>query len=247
MNLLLILIILIILYLKPMNNNAISWGKSKLVLLGSVLFLSSFFFGGQANAAIIIWDGGGDGTTFSQGLNWGGDVTPGENDVAMITGAWNIVVDVSTTLQYLGFNGAYSGTTTMASGVIVTTSAEVFINNGTFVVGTNNTLNVGTNLGVGSGLFQLTGGTINVSGDTNVTSTLQMTGGSLNLAGNLNIITGGSFNGTGGTVTMTGASKVLGGAGNTTFYNLIVSGTETLSSSVTSTNNLTVDLGATLS
>lgn len=221
-----------------MNISTTSWGKSKMVLLGSVLFLSSFFFGGQTSAATILWDGGGDGTTFSQGLNWAGDVTPGASDLAMITGAGNIVIDASTTLSNLGFNGGYSGTTTMASGVVVTTSAEFFMSNGTFVVGTNNTLNVGANLGVGAGLFQVTGGVVNVSGNTSVTSTLLMSGGALNLAGNLSVVTGGVFSGTAGTVTMSGSSISVGGSGNTTFYNLNLtgSGTATFGGSVTTTN-----------
>jgi peptidoglycan hydrolase-like protein with peptidoglycan-binding domain len=93
------------------------------------------------------------------------------------------------------------------------------------------TLVNGANLVI-SGIATTTAGSI-----FNSTNTIQIAG---------NFDNNGTFSGSTGTLTMTGASKTFGGTGTATFYNLTISGSVALTSNVTITNVLTVGSGGTL-
>ena len=204
-----------------MNMKTISWGKSKLVLLGSVLFLSSFFFGGQAKAvAPIQWSGAGDGINFSHADNWVGGVAPTASDTALVTTTGAIVIDTDTEVAKLAITSSFTGSVTLASGVSVTTTNELLLQGGSFIFGNTNTINVG--------------------GDFGVSSTVNMASGTLNLSGNFIATT--TFSASAGTVNFNGAGKSISSPGsvNLTFPALNINGNTTLLYSVTTTGNITV-------
>ncbi|MCX6779638.1 MAG: hypothetical protein NT034_00455 [Candidatus Magasanikbacteria bacterium] len=204
-----------------MNTKVFLSSRTKMLLLGSVLFLSSMFFGGHANAAFKSWNGAGDGVTFSSGANWTGGVAPTSADSVGITSSSNsISIDTNTTVVDLITGGTFTGSLTLASGVSVTTTGNLALNAGTFnLTNANNTINVG-------GIF-------------GVSSTVNMSAGTFNLSGDMAATT--TFNGgTGGTVNFNGASKTISGAGSVTFATLNINGNTSLSMNVTSTGDITV-------
>lgn len=52
-----------------------------------LLFCSLFYFQNLSTAATLTWDGGGDGTSFGDAMNWDLDMVPTSNDVTIITSA----------------------------------------------------------------------------------------------------------------------------------------------------------------
>ncbi|HXG10201.1 MAG TPA: cohesin domain-containing protein [Gemmataceae bacterium] len=70
--------------------------------------------------AVINWDGGGDGTTWTQAANWAGDVLPGASDDAVIGSA------------FAGVTVSVPSNTTVRS---VTSAAPLRITGGTFTIG----------------------------------------------------------------------------------------------------------------
>ena len=113
-----------------MNMKTISWSKSKLVLLGSVLFLSSFFFSGQASAADCIWTAG-SAANYSSTTVWkladGTACDPAVNTVLFqgASSTANVTFDVSTTTQGITFDSAYTGQASISNGVTVTSTGSV--------------------------------------------------------------------------------------------------------------------------
>src|SRR3989339_184920 len=223
-------------YSIPMNTNTSSWGKSKLVLLGSIMFLSSFFFGGQANAAFCFWTATGtSAVNFSSTTVWkdaGGTTCDPSANTATFQGAsstTNIDFDVSTTTQGIYIDSAYTGVISVSSSVTVTSTGAVFAQGGT------------------AGVFNVaSGGTLVVNSDVNVSSTASfLVDGTLKVGGNL-IVTS-TLLSTSGTVTFTSSTaQSISGPGSITFYVLnVTSGANTVTagSSVTSTGGITVASG----
>ncbi|NQV11912.1 hypothetical protein HQ524_00970, partial [Candidatus Uhrbacteria bacterium] len=71
-----------------------------------ILFLiavGALFYAGQASAATITWDGGGDGIQWSstQCANWSSDTCPGAGDIAVIDTATTVVMTEGTTIGEL--------------------------------------------------------------------------------------------------------------------------------------------------
>jgi hypothetical protein len=143
-----------------------------------------------------------------------------------------------------------SGKALDAGGYTVTLdgSTTPFVKNGTFTASTSTVVYAGssaTNI-ASTTYYNLTVGTVGtLLGNVTTTNLTVNSSKSLNLstydaAISGNISNSGSISQTSGTVTVSGASASVGGSGNTTVYNLTVSGTATLNSSVTSTNVLTV-------
>ncbi|MFA6423895.1 MAG: hypothetical protein WCV83_01115, partial [Candidatus Magasanikbacteria bacterium] len=292
-----------------MNMETTSWSKSKLVLLGSVLFLSSLFFGGQAKAAATdcIWAAASaanySSTTAWKQANGSACVIPTATSITFqgASSTADIIFDVSTTTPSITFDSAYTGNASIAASITVTSTGSVTVNGGTFVTAAlsnfvtqlnlnvsstgsftiNGGLRVGGNLTVTStfnsvtGVVEFTSSTVQtISGPGNITfnelwitgegntvtlaSSVTTTGqlsidinstfnlGSSNLVAGDSILSSGTTTQTSGTVTMTGASKILEGPGNITLYNLVISGSEVLAGNVTTTNNLTVNSGASL-
>ncbi len=209
-----------------MNMKTITIGKSKLALLGTVLFLSSFFFGGQADAVgPVMWTGSSSNGLVSDMGNWSAPYDQ-TNSLLFTSTADTIVFDASTTVAGIGLSQSFTGTVSFASGVEVTSTGNVTVTVGALNISTDNILNVGGNLGVSS-TINMNGGAVNVAGNITVTSTLTTLGG---------------------TVKMTGASKTIGGPGSLTFSNLTfdTGASVSLTGNVTSTTYLTVNSGATL-
>lgn len=220
-----------------MDMKTISWGKSKLVLFGSVLFFSSLFFGGQAKAADCIWTAGA-AANYSSTTVWKDDAGIACNPATstlLFRGASstaNIIFDVSTTTQGITFDSAYTGTATVTSSVVVTTVGSVTAQGGAagaFTIAQSGQLIVGTNVNVSSTASFTVNGVLTLGGNLTVTSTLT--------SGVVGVVDF-TFNGSGHTIS---------GPGNITFDDLHITGdnTVTLNSSVTTTGDLIVWAGNT--
>ncbi|MCC6574276.1 MAG: hypothetical protein IT462_10840 [Planctomycetes bacterium] len=81
---------------------------------------------GSLNAAAIVWDGSGDGVSFSDGSNWVGNAAPGATDEALFDGsvAETAVTIPFTTIQRLTVNSGafanYNITFTLTGNLILT-------------------------------------------------------------------------------------------------------------------------------
>jgi hypothetical protein len=73
-------------------------------LLTVVALASSLATSGLVHAANILWDGGGDGVSWNDPLNWAGDALPAAGDAVVVTGSF-----AGTTIVHAG------GTTSIAS------------------------------------------------------------------------------------------------------------------------------------
>lgn len=67
--------------------------------LWAVLLLIGIYlvFHSSGQAATITWDGGGDGTSWNQTVNWAGDVLPGSNDDVVINMGSTITISMNVT------------------------------------------------------------------------------------------------------------------------------------------------------
>ncbi len=208
-----------------MNTNVSFLSRSKLLLVGSALLLSSMFFGQQASAAFCTWTASSSQLA-STLTNWEDTIGGVGAACTTLTGkdlffngartTTNAVFDVSTTTAGISMDSTYTGTININSGVTLTGTGSFAQDAGTFQVG--GTLAV-VDLRLGGTAFNATG-TINVSGNVNVTTTLSQTVG---------------------TLTMSGLTKTISGPGSINFYNLTIADDTTLGSSVTTTNDLTVN------
>lgn len=125
--------------------------------------------------AVILWDGGGDGTTLTQAANWTGDVLPGPADDAVIDIAGTPTIRFTT------------GTFTVNS----LTSAETFImSGGTLTIGTASTV---------SGTTTVSGGTLAGAGTLTIAAgtTLNITG---SIVPRLNLTNVGTINWSNGSI-----------------------------------------------
>ncbi len=227
-----------------MNTKVSFLSRSKLLLLGTALFAVSLFFGGQANAAVCTWTAASS-SLVSNMSNWSGCTTLTGNVLSFAGGttSTNATFDVSTTTVVILIDSAYVGTINVSSTITVTTTGDFNQLGGNVTLSGSGILAVGGAFGLSTstGSFNMSGGTLNVTGDTTVTSTFTLTGGSVNLSGSLIVPAAGTFSGSGGTVTMSGTSKNLGGGGTLTFFDLVTSGTITLTgSNITCSDVLTV-------
>ena len=96
--------------------------KSLLALiLGICLFSTQTAF-----SQVRTWDGGGDGTTWSDAVNWDANTLPISSDSVIIIAGANVTVTSGTvTCRKLGIygNGSNQGKVTVASGAILNVSA----------------------------------------------------------------------------------------------------------------------------
>ncbi len=83
------------------------------------LFFTLILIGGsiQLNATYILWDGGGDGSTWNDPLNWDGDVVPGLGDDVDIVG-FDVVVAANATASSVEIRSG--GSLTVNGGVTLT-------------------------------------------------------------------------------------------------------------------------------
>ena len=56
--------------------------------LRTVALMSSLAIAGFGQAATVSWDGGGDGVSWSDPLNWSGDALPGAADAVVVSGSF---------------------------------------------------------------------------------------------------------------------------------------------------------------
>jgi hypothetical protein len=83
-------------------------------------------------AATITWDGGGDGTNWSDHLNWDANTVgdPGSDDTAQFnnvsSGTLNTTVDAATTVQFLNLN---QSTTTATNAISLAADLVLSSNN----------------------------------------------------------------------------------------------------------------------
>ncbi len=145
-------------------------------------------------AALISWDGGGDGTSWHDPLNWSGNVVPGASDDVSINLAGSNPV-----IRYT----AASGTRTVKS----VTCNEAFELSG-------GSLTIAGGASQFTANFSLTGGSLTITGGASqFTSNFSLTGGSLTATGAMTTVTTSLVAGpivtlTGGSVTATGGASI---------------------------------------
>jgi hypothetical protein len=129
-------------------------GSTLGVLVGSLLVVVSIPGPAGAAACSITWDGGGDGTSWTDNTNWVGDIgVPGAGDVVCIT-----------TTDHVAIDGLQAGVAEVQLGgsseLEVKDGASLLVDNGTDSVwgpGTNVAINNGGSLG-GTGTIRVQGG-----------------------------------------------------------------------------------------
>lgn len=152
----------------------------------------------------------------------------------IVNGDFNIATSVTfTPAANMTMNGAITINGTMIGGTFTYTLNGNWVNNGTFTGNTSTVIfngNGATLTGTGTNNFNnLTIGSGNITAAATT---------AINVGGNL--VGSGSFtHSSGGTFTMSGATKTITGTGFT-FDNLTISGTVTVSSNITLTGNLVV-------
>lgn len=178
-------------------------------LLGLILLTQSSI------AATRTWDGGGATNNWSENANWSGDLAPTSGDDVVFDGTSvkNATVDISMTILTYAINAGYTGTITIANGIVLTTNGGPIQNAGTLNVG-GGTLNMGPNFATLNG-GTLLGGT----GAINVGFFLTVNGGIFNGGSStMNIphlnITGGSFMSTSGDLTVQSINAPAGTFGH---------------------------------
>ncbi|MGD9418576.1 MAG: beta strand repeat-containing protein [Verrucomicrobiota bacterium JB025] len=147
-----------------------------------------------ASADTIIWDGGGDATTYEDDLNWTDDIAPADDlttDIAQLTGG---SVDLSTTRQVSGLDFAV-GTTLGGAG-----SLEIGADG--ITVGANSIINtLGLVLNEADTTITFTGGRLSWGTGIAVSGT-----GALTLSGSNTLFIDGNAN------TFSGGTTITGGA-----------------------------------
>ena len=158
-------------------------------IMGSFIFaLALLSFPSLAHAADFTWDGGGDGTSWSDATNWDLDSGfPDDNtDTATIgTGSASISTSGDITVGAVTVNGTYAGTITLGGSLTaddagggtgnitidegtLQTGKDITSNitaDGTFSIGTNGTVVVRRSSTTGEGAGQtITAGTLTITG-----------------------------------------------------------------------------------
>ncbi len=146
-------------------------------------------FGSQG----VTWDGGGDGTNWSNPTNWSGDVVPSAGNNVLFTNGSSVVrIDQDVTVNSLSVTGSFGGTLMFATGVVanLTINHDLYLKSGATILPTY----VSTN---GNG----TGRVITVLGNATI-------------AGAINATQQGTLNGPGAPVNQSSGSNHGGAGGN---------------------------------
>jgi hypothetical protein len=125
-------------------------------------FVSFDFSDSGPPAGSVVWDGGGDGSSWDDPLNWSGDELPGPDD--------DVVIDVSGDVTVVHSGAA--GTTTINR---LTCAEALTLSGGTLTIAGPSQID---------GTFTLSGGTLDGTGDLTVADAV-VTGGSLTGLGTL--------------------------------------------------------------
>ena len=168
---------------------------------GIFLLLSLMAFSYSAHSQIsITWSGAGDGTTWSDGLNWNGGVVPGPGTNAVFQDFdATVIFTTSPTIDVLDIRANRNvtldlGNETLSVGapgksnvVKIDANSTLGILSGTVDVTTDATRDAFQFRG-GSGTFDLAAGAIiNISGKKGIWSRPDATGGTINNSGEINI------------------------------------------------------------
>ncbi|MEK7263387.1 MAG: T9SS type A sorting domain-containing protein [Bacteroidota bacterium] len=209
---------------------------------GTLTSTGTVIFGGTTSVS---------GTSTFNNLTVNGTVTLATSASVLISGAitnngtFDATTNNSTTVTYngtgaqsvlsipyntLSFSG--SGTKTASGDSVVIKSGISVANGVTFDGGTGKIVIDGTVTFSGSGTFNLNSLQINSTRNLSLGST------SINLSGNL--VNNGTLTPESSTVTMSGASKTVGGNSNASFNHFVVSGSVTTANSVTLSGNFSV-------
>ena len=171
-----------------------------------IVILSSL---GSARAGEVRWDGGGDGISWQDPLNWDTDVIPGPGDAAIIEAGDGTSVTHA------------SGTTEIQS---LESDRDIRLTGGSFSVAGDSTVR---------GNFELDGATLTGTGNLTVTGTLTWSGGGMLGSGTTTIGPDGALEIVGaaekrlsnrtinnnGTATWTGSGRIFSLSGNAVFNN----------------------------
>jgi len=141
-------------------------------IIGLFLFLSLFlfapFFVANAQAATVTWDGGGDGSTWSDAANWDTNSVPGADDDVVISTATTVNITGTTTINSLAIGSPGGGVASVLNfGYDAITGGALVIDDGnaTVYVGASVTHTAGTTSVIGTVFFDVQTGNLNVFGD----------------------------------------------------------------------------------
>ncbi len=151
-----------------------------------------------ANA--VFWDGGGNGTSWTDALNWSGNVVPGSGDDVTISVAANPTIAITSGTQWI--NSLVCDETLTLSGAMLSMSTTAQIN-GAFTL-SSGTLSVGTTSQI-NGTFTISSGTVYVAGNMTINGACNWTGGTMGGTGKTIIASTGTLNLNGSNVSLNGS------------------------------------------
>ncbi|HMX16162.1 MAG TPA: hypothetical protein PKD29_04860, partial [Rhodocyclaceae bacterium] len=183
----------------------------------------AFTGAGACVGADVCWDGGGDHVSWTDPINWSGNILPGIGDLVLV----NYLGGVTVTLS----SGSYS-----IKGLTTAAGNHLTINGGALTLAdAATTSNLTGNLNVSSGTLTATGA-LNAS-------VMNLSGGTVNGSGKVTVST--DFNQTGGSFAPTGSIDLTRTLGNLSFGAFSTSGTIRLATTGANDVVITGDLTAT--
>jgi hypothetical protein len=215
-----------------------------------VILLTSFVFAGLLGYSQCTWDGGGDGTSWSDPDNWSGNGCDSNGAIPLGT---DEVPDAGDAVTIAGFSvnitsaGAVAGTLTVQGDNVFTDGSLTISASGTLTVAGNITLNDNT-LGANDGTLSITGGDVIINSPgvlaIEAGGIFNISSGSLSLFATTPITNAGTFQSSGGTVYYkNGSAQNINLALDYPTVEISDGATVTVIAAVTDVDNLTISDG----
>lgn len=114
---------------------------NRIILAVTLCTFASLFFAPAAQAASVSWDGGGDGSSWSDATNWSGDAVPGaDDDVTIDMSSVTVNIGAATTINSLTLGNASGTTDPILNFSYDASLAPLVIDDGDFTIYTNSVL-----------------------------------------------------------------------------------------------------------
>ena len=166
------------------------------------------------DAAIVSWDGGGDGVYWHDPVNWDGDIPPGPSDDAAIGYGHSVIFSAGGEIAIQSLQcggtlevamGKLSITLDSVTATLITTQGMLFCDGDLSIPGSLSALGgiISVNSLNGSGTIQIDGGQLQMASDSQI-NRLVITGGSILYSGVLSVDN--SFNWSGGSISAMGST-----------------------------------------
>ena len=166
------------------------------------------------DAAIVSWDGGGDGVYWHDPVNWDGDIPPGPSDDAAIGYGHCVIFSAGGEIAIQSLQcggtlevamGKLSITLDSVTATLITTQGMLFCDGDLSIPGSLSALGgiISVNSLNGSGTIQIDGGQLQMASDSQI-NRLVITGGSILYSGVLSVDN--SFNWSGGSISAMGST-----------------------------------------